>query len=94
MVICIVLVIGLGSTIYNRFQSTGGQVLPSASQVTNIFKRSQNTEKSTSKYTCRGKTHCLQMTSCAEAKFYIRNCPGTKMDGDRDGVPCKKQWCN
>ncbi len=94
LVICTVLMIGLGSTIYKRFQSTGGQVLPSASQVTNIFKRSQSTEKSTSRYTCRGKIHCSQMTSCAEAEFYIRNCPGTKMDGDRDGVPCEKQWCN
>ncbi|MCI5222285.1 MAG: hypothetical protein D3924_06325 [Candidatus Electrothrix sp. AR4] len=33
------------------------------------------------------------MTSCEEATFYQRNCPGTKMDGDRDGVPCEKQWC-
>ena len=24
------------------------------------------------------------MTSCEEAKFYIKNCPGTKMDGDGD----------
>ena len=28
------------------------------------------------------------MTSCEEATFFLRNCPGVKMDGDRDGVPC------
>lgn len=45
-------------------------------------------------YSCDGKTHCSQMTSCAEAKFYQRHCPGTKMDGDGDGVPCESQWCS
>lgn len=45
------------------------------------------------RYTCSGKIYCSEMTSCAEAKFYLRNCPGIKMDGDNDGVPCEKQWC-
>ncbi|GGB72126.1 excalibur calcium-binding domain-containing protein [Shewanella inventionis] len=40
-----------------------------------------------------GKIHCSQMRSCAEATFYINNCPGTEMDGDRDGVPCERQHC-
>ena len=40
------------------------------------------------------KTHCSQMRSCAEATFYINNCPGTEMDGDDDGVPCERQFCN
>jgi hypothetical protein len=33
------------------------------------------------------------MHSCAEATFFLRNCPGVKMDGDNDGVPCETQWC-
>ena len=45
-------------------------------------------------YRCDGRTHCSQMTSCAEAKFFLRNCPNTEMDGDNDGVPCEQQWCN
>lgn len=44
-------------------------------------------------FQCDGRTHCSQMTSCAEATFFIRNCPGTKMDGNNDGVPCESQWC-
>lgn len=40
-----------------------------------------------------GKTHCSHMRSCAEATFYTRNCPGTEMDGDGDGVPCERQFC-
>jgi hypothetical protein len=34
------------------------------------------------------------MTSCAEAKYFLANCPGAKMDGDGNGVPCERQWCN
>ncbi len=44
-------------------------------------------------YRCDGRQHCSQMTSCAEATFYLKNCPGVKMDGDRDGVPCEEQLC-
>jgi hypothetical protein len=51
-------------------------------------------EKNGGKYVCSGKIYCSEMTSCAEAKFYLRNCPGTKMDGDNDGIPCEKQWCS
>lgn len=46
------------------------------------------------RHSCSGKIYCSQMTSCAEAKFYLRNCPGTKIDGNYDGVPCEKQWCD
>ena len=45
-------------------------------------------------YKCDGRIYCSQMTSCAEAKFFLENCPGVKMDGDNDGIPCEKQWCN
>lgn len=45
-------------------------------------------------YRCDSRTHCSQMTSCDEAKFFLGNCPGVKMDGDGDGVPCEKQWCH
>lgn len=34
------------------------------------------------------------MTSCAEAKYFLSNCPDVKMDGDEDGIPCEEQWCN
>jgi hypothetical protein len=45
-------------------------------------------------YSCQGKEHCSQMSSCEEALFYLNNCPNTKIDGNNDGVPCEKQWCN
>lgn len=42
---------------------------------------------------CDGRTSCGQMSSCAEATYFLRNCPNTTMDGDHDGVPCEQQWC-
>ena len=44
-------------------------------------------------FQCDGRTHCSQMTSCAEATYFVNHCPGTQMDGDNDGEPCESQWC-
>ena len=44
-------------------------------------------------YNCGGRQHCSQMSSCDEAKWVLRNCPNTQMDGDGDGIPCETQWC-
>ncbi|MCL1077040.1 hypothetical protein D5R81_03925 [Parashewanella spongiae] len=49
--------------------------------------------RSSQKFSCNGKKHCSEMRSCAEATFYLNNCPGTIMDGDGDGKPCKRQHC-
>ena len=51
------------------------------------------TDTSSRTFTCDGRTYCSQMTSCEEATYFIRNCPGTMMDGNNDGVPCESQWC-
>ena len=45
-------------------------------------------------FACDGRTTCPQMTSCAEAKFFLKNCPTENMDGDLDGVPCESEWCS
>ena len=44
-------------------------------------------------FRCDGRIYCSQMTSCAEATYFLSNCPGTKMDVNNDGVPCEQQWC-
>ena len=48
---------------------------------------------STPSFACDGRQHCSQMTSCAEATYFIQHCPNTEMDGNHDGIPCEKQWC-
>ena len=54
-------------------------------------------EVDTTEFKCDGRKYCSQMTSCAEATYFLQNCPGVKMDGDNggrgDGIPCERQWC-
>ena len=42
---------------------------------------------------CDGRKRCAQMRSCEEATWFLKNCPGVEMDGDGDGMPCERQWC-
>jgi endonuclease YncB( thermonuclease family) len=44
-------------------------------------------------FTCGAKSICREMTSCAEARFYLTQCGVTRLDSDRDGIPCKS-ICN
>jgi endonuclease YncB( thermonuclease family) len=37
---------------------------------------------------CGAKRVCRQMSSCAEAKAYLRQCRVLSLDGNGDGVPC------
>ena len=48
---------------------------------------------SETQFKCDGRIYCSQMRSCAEATYFLQNCPGTKMDGNNDGIPCEQQWC-
>ena len=40
-------------------------------------------------FNCQNKTKCSEMVSCEEAMFYLQNCGLTRLDGDKDGVPCE-----
>lgn len=49
----------------------------------------------TQNFSCDGRKYCSQMTSCAEATYFLAHCPGVKMDGgQRNGIPCEQQWCH
>lgn len=39
---------------------------------------------------CGSKRYCREMSSCAEALAFLRQCGVTTIDGDQDGVPCEK----
>lgn len=58
-----------------------------------VVAASSNNQSVSSPFRCDGRTHCSQMTSCAEATYFLRNCPNVQMDGNNDGVPCEQQWC-
>jgi cold shock CspA family protein len=81
-------VIGLGAYGYSQYTGRASAVESTAGSAPGQL------TSPLSSYSCDGRTMCSEMTSCAEATYFIRNCPNTKMDGDGDGVPCESQWCN
>jgi endonuclease YncB( thermonuclease family) len=38
---------------------------------------------------CGMKSTCGEMSSCAEARFYLKSCGIHRLDGDGDGTPCE-----
>lgn len=50
-------------------------------------------QKNNSGFECGGKSKCGEMTSCAEARFYLEQCGIGRLDRDKDGVPCES-ICN
>lgn len=54
---------------------------------------SQKSSGSVGGYSCAGKTKCGEMTTCAEAQYYLTTCGVSRLDGDSDGVPCES-LCN
>ena len=44
-------------------------------------------------FTCDGRNQCSQMTSCEEARYFLKNCPGLSTEENREGASCEKQWC-
>ncbi|WP_295514958.1 thermonuclease family protein [uncultured Pseudomonas sp.] len=36
-----------------------------------------------------GKKYCKDMSSCAEARFYLEQCGMSRLDRDKDGIPCE-----
>lgn len=51
--------------------------------------RSGSPERSPGAFSCESKRYCREMTSCAEARFYLARCGLHRLDGDGDGVPCE-----
>jgi len=84
-VIPLLIVVALGLYGYSEYSRRAAPQTAVATQ--------SNDQPASSVFQCDGRTHCSQMTSCAEATFFLRHCPNVQMDGDYDGVPCEQQWC-
>lgn len=78
------------TTVIKRITPTSTYVAPAQKQTTTNVNPPAD---STGGFTCSGKTTCGQMTSCAEARFYLTSCGLTRLDGDKDGTPCES-ICN
>lgn len=88
--VSLVLVIAIGAFGYAQYQRYGAG--PQAAAPMPLMEAVAD-EPVVGAYRCDGRTLCSQMTSCKEAKYFLKNCPGTRMDGNHDGVPCEQQWC-
>ena len=90
--IALALVAGLGTWGWRHYTDTVKRRELAAQPATTPVSLSDSAAAG-SPYRCDGRTLCSQMTSCAEAKWFINHCPGTRMDGNGDGTPCETQWC-
>ena len=92
-IVSVLIVVALGIYAYTKFTDSGTSAPRVATEVPAVPARSTTSSPPVVPYRCDGRTMCSQMTSCEEATFFLRNCPGTKMDGNGDGIPCERQWC-
>lgn len=90
--IAMLLVAAIGAYAYYQYSDVRAQAVRLQTPPQDALTTPPQPERSS--FQCDGRVHCSQMTSCIEAEFFLKNCPGTKMDGNNDGVPCEKQWCN
>lgn len=77
---------------YKAYQYASEKLTPkqeNTSVKTQVLPEIKRQQPDSSPYRCDGRQHCSQMTSCEEAKWFVRNCSDTKMDGDGDGIPCE-----
>jgi hypothetical protein len=97
--LALIVVAGLGVYGYEHHRATLVARSPSEAPVRHIAPLSSRDATAsapapaTPQFSCDGRTHCSQMRSCEEARYFLHHCPGTEMDGDNDGVPCERQWC-
>ena len=92
------MIIGIGAFSYQRLglsptrtpiQQTPSITTPSETLLNRAFSDANSGSDTNSQFSCDGRQYCSQMTSRAEAVYFIKHCPNTKMDGDNDGRPCE-----
>lgn len=81
------------SGVYACTQFAGGDSRRAAASRPTSSPTTHQFTPAASSFRCDGRTRCSQMTSCEEAKFFLKSCPGVEMHGDHNGIPCETQWC-
>jgi endonuclease YncB( thermonuclease family) len=67
---------------------TGDQTTPAMPQ--GLFSPAPGSPAANAQFSCSGKRFCRQMSSCAEAHFYLEWCGVSSLDGNGDGEPCEQ----
>ncbi len=105
-IIVLLIVCAIGWQAYGKYQQRAKQSFIEETQIADrrsdrnpapihlsVSEQRIATPTANNNFHCDGRIHCTQMTSCEEATWFLRNCPGTKMDGDNDGIPCERGPC-
>lgn len=93
VLIALLLAAGVGWFGYSRYTERV-EAMRSAPQSLMSPAQTAAPEIASPAFQCDGRKHCSQMSSCSEAKQFLRNCPDMEMDGDNDGIPCEQQLCS
>ena len=91
----LILVVAFGAKLY--FENSSHQYLDNQQDLNQLSTQELLTQEhfahtERDSFKCDGRQYCSQMTSYEEAKYFLKNCPNTKMDGDDDGIPCERQF--
>ncbi len=49
----------------------------------------KESEDKIGKYSCQIRKNCKQIKTCNEAMFLLNECGFSRLDGDKDGIPCE-----
>lgn len=95
LLLSILLVYTIGFSHSGRTDSSGGHYNRSTGEYhyhNSGYKKTSytNNKASSSDYQCGNKRYCYEMVSCKEVMFYFNNCGLSRLDGDKDGIPCEK----
>ncbi|KAF0812683.1 hypothetical protein IGB42_02975 [Andreprevotia sp. IGB-42] len=93
-IIVLIILVVVGWQGYARYQQRTAFAAPAEETMAPAHTAGSDGLQQTGNWRCDGRTHCSQMTSCAEARFFLAHCPDVKMDGNNDGEPCEQQWCH
>lgn len=91
--VTVAMLVAVGVYGYAQYSKRADAYSAANSGASSVLPAAQLPQPVLTNYRCDGRQHCSQMTSCAEATFFLKNCPGVKVDGDNDGVPCEQQLC-
>lgn len=75
---------------WRRGERTGVEKRPDQAVQPQGLLSSPSSRADPGSFSCSSKTRCAQMTSCAEARFYLTQCRLESLDGNRDGEPCEQ----
>jgi hypothetical protein len=83
----------LGTEAYSKYSGQAASEVSNFNDTEAVDPLLLDESVSSRSFSCDGRTRCSEMTSCEEAMYFLEYCPGVKMDGGGDGVPCERQWC-